>query len=79
MPGWLRRVMSRLKSTRAISKAEDELGDNQADLEKSIAYFEETIKKDPTFAPAYVGLAIAYPRGWDQLRRRLPPRKRVQK
>jgi TolB-like protein/DNA-binding winged helix-turn-helix (wHTH) protein/tetratricopeptide (TPR) repeat protein len=33
-----------------------------ADLEQSIAYFEETIGKDPNFAPAYVGLANAYER-----------------
>jgi len=31
-----------------------------AAMKKSIAYFEEAIKKDPTFAPAYVGLAYAY-------------------
>jgi len=31
-----------------------------ADVEKSIAYFEEAIKKDPAFAPAYVGLTSAY-------------------
>jgi TolB-like protein len=30
---------------------------NRADLERSISYFEEAIRKDPTFAPAYVGLA----------------------
>lgn len=35
-------------------------GNNRADVEKSIAYFEEAIRKDPTFAPAYVGLAEAY-------------------
>jgi len=29
-------------------------------LEDSIGYFEEATKKDPTFAPAYVGLADAY-------------------
>ena len=29
-------------------------------VEKSIAYFEDAIKKDPAFAPAYVGLANAY-------------------
>ncbi|MGH9502890.1 MAG: tetratricopeptide repeat protein [Terriglobales bacterium] len=29
-------------------------------IEESIAYFEDAIKKDPTFAPAYVGLAEAY-------------------
>jgi TolB-like protein/tetratricopeptide (TPR) repeat protein len=41
-------------------KGQSLLGDNQADLEKSIVYFEEAIKKEPTFAQAYVGLAIAY-------------------
>ena len=35
-------------------------GNNRADLEKSVAYFEESIRKDATFAPAYVGLAAAY-------------------
>jgi len=35
-------------------------GDGQAGIEKSIAYFEDAIRKDPTFAPAYVGLAEAY-------------------
>jgi TolB-like protein/Flp pilus assembly protein TadD len=29
-------------------------------LEESIGYFEEATKRDPTFAPAYVGLADAY-------------------
>lgn len=29
-------------------------------IEESIGYFEGAIKKDPTFAPAYVGLASAY-------------------
>jgi len=29
-------------------------------VQKSIGYFEDAIKKDPTFAPAYVGLAGAY-------------------
>jgi TolB-like protein/DNA-binding winged helix-turn-helix (wHTH) protein/Flp pilus assembly protein TadD len=33
---------------------------SQAELEQSIAYFEETIAKDANFAPAYVGLANAY-------------------
>ncbi len=32
----------------------------RAELEQSITYFEEAIRKDPTFAPAYVGLANAY-------------------
>jgi hypothetical protein len=39
-------------------KAEDEIG--KGDFEKSIASFEETIKMDPNFAPAYVGLASIY-------------------
>ncbi len=30
--------------------------------EASIAYYEDAINKDPTFAPAYVGLAAAYDR-----------------
>jgi TolB-like protein/DNA-binding winged helix-turn-helix (wHTH) protein/Flp pilus assembly protein TadD len=34
--------------------------DRKADVEKRIAYFDEAIRKDPTFAPAYVGLADAY-------------------
>jgi len=33
---------------------------NRAEIEESIAYFEEAIRKDRTFAPAYVGLADAY-------------------
>ena len=35
-------------------------GNGRAGVEKSIAYFEEAIRKDPEFAPAYVGLADAY-------------------
>ena len=34
----------------------------RAQVEKRIAYFDEAIRKDPTFAPAYVGLAVAYAR-----------------
>lgn len=33
---------------------------SKAELEQSIAYFQEAIQKDPTFAAAYVGLAEAY-------------------
>jgi TolB-like protein/DNA-binding winged helix-turn-helix (wHTH) protein/Flp pilus assembly protein TadD len=32
----------------------------RAGVEESIGYFEQAIKKDPTFAPGYVGLAYAY-------------------
>ncbi len=32
----------------------------KADLEQTRAYFQEAIRKDPTFAPAYVGLARTY-------------------
>lgn len=35
-------------------------GYSRAVMEKSIGYFEEAIRKDPTFAPAYMGLAGAY-------------------
>jgi hypothetical protein len=33
---------------------------SRADLEKTVGYFQEAIKKDPTFTPAYVGLATTY-------------------
>lgn len=33
---------------------------SRAGMEKSISYFQDAIKKDPSFAPAYVGLADAY-------------------
>lgn len=33
---------------------------SRAGTEESIGYFEEAIKRDPTFAPAYLGLANAY-------------------
>ncbi|HKN62634.1 MAG TPA: tetratricopeptide repeat protein [Candidatus Acidoferrales bacterium] len=33
---------------------------NKADIEKGLAYFQNAINTDPTFAPAYVGLASAY-------------------
>jgi TolB-like protein len=37
-------------------------GNSRADIEKRIAHFEEAIRKDATFAPAYVGLGDAYDR-----------------
>ena len=45
-------------------KAEDQFSksSSRAELEQSIAYFEETIGKDANFAPAYVGLANTYER-----------------
>lgn len=35
-------------------------GNNKASIEESLGYFEDAIKRDPTFAPAYVGLASAF-------------------
>ena len=35
-------------------------GNSKAEYEESIGYFEKAIQKDPTFAPAYVGLANTY-------------------
>jgi TolB-like protein/DNA-binding winged helix-turn-helix (wHTH) protein/Flp pilus assembly protein TadD len=35
-------------------------GNSRAEVEKQIAWFDEAIKRDPTFAPSYVGLAGAY-------------------
>ena len=35
-------------------------GSDRAKVEERIAYFEEAIRKDPTFAPAYIGLADAH-------------------
>jgi TolB-like protein/DNA-binding winged helix-turn-helix (wHTH) protein/Flp pilus assembly protein TadD len=45
-------------------KAQDQFSksSSQAELEQSIAYFEETIGKDANFAPAYIGLANVYER-----------------
>ena len=33
---------------------------NKSNIEESIAYFNEAISKDPTYAPSYLGLATAY-------------------
>jgi tetratricopeptide (TPR) repeat protein len=46
---------SYLKGHGQFSKA-----NSRDEVEKSIGYFEEAIAKDPTFAPAYLGLAEAY-------------------
>jgi pentatricopeptide repeat protein len=35
-------------------------GNTRAEVEENISYFEEAIRKDPTFAPAYLGLADQY-------------------
>jgi TolB-like protein/tetratricopeptide (TPR) repeat protein len=43
-----------LKGAGQLAKA-----NGKADVEKSIRYFDQAIEKDPTFAPAYVGLAEA--------------------
>lgn len=44
-----------LKGRFALGKVND-----RADTEKSIAYFQQAIEKDPSFPPAYVGLSEAY-------------------
>ena len=48
---------SYLKGRFALDKS-----NRRADVEESIRYFEQALKIDPTFAPAYVGLADAYDR-----------------
>ena len=48
---------SYLKGRFALDKS-----NRRADVDESIRYFEQAIKIDPTFAPAYVGLADAYDR-----------------
>jgi TolB-like protein/Tfp pilus assembly protein PilF len=58
----------RLSAVRSVSPAAYESylkgvspqGDAKSGLEESIGYFEDAIRRDPTFAPAYVGLANAY-------------------
>jgi TolB-like protein/DNA-binding winged helix-turn-helix (wHTH) protein/Flp pilus assembly protein TadD len=46
---------SYLKGRFALTKSK-----SRAHIENSVGYFEEAIKRDPAFAPAYVGLANAY-------------------
>ena len=46
---------SYLKGRFALDK-----GNSRAHIDESIADFEDAIKQDPTFAPAYVGLAMAH-------------------
>ena len=41
-------------------KGSGQFGSTNTGTEASIAYYEDAISKDPTFAPAYVGLAQAY-------------------
>jgi len=59
---------ARLIATRNVSpevyesylKGQFTKANSQENVEKSIAYYRDAIEKDPTFAPAYVGLAGAY-------------------
>jgi TolB-like protein/Tfp pilus assembly protein PilF len=61
---------ARLTAARSVSpevyenylKGRFALGESnsKAEVEESLGYFEEAIKRDPTFAPAYVGLATAH-------------------
>jgi pentatricopeptide repeat protein len=46
---------SYLKGRFALSKA-----NSKGEVEEGIGYLEDALKKDPTFAPAYVGVADAY-------------------
>ena len=46
---------SYLKGQNQLAKS-----NTKAEIDKSVAYFEEALGKDPTFAPAYVGMANAY-------------------
>ena len=59
---------ARLRSARSVSpeaydsylKGRFGKNNSKLELERSIGYYEEAIHKDPTFAPAYVGMAAAY-------------------
>ena len=41
-------------------KGQSAKGNSRPEIEKSLAFFEDAIRRDPTFAPAYVGVAAAY-------------------
>lgn len=51
---------SYLKGRFAFDKSNNRGQAGKSGLEESIRYFEDTAKKDPAFAPAYIGLASAY-------------------
>ena len=59
---------TRLRAARSVSpevydsylKGRFGKNNSKAELERSIDYFEVAIQRDPTFAPAYVGMASAY-------------------
>jgi pentatricopeptide repeat protein len=53
---------SYLKGRFAFDKSNYRGQAGKAGIEESIRYFEQAIKKDPSFAPAYVGVATAYRR-----------------
>lgn len=59
---------NRIVATRQVSpevyesylKGQFGSNNNRAEVEQNISYFEDAIRQDPTFAPAYVGLGNAY-------------------
>ena len=53
---------SYLKGRFAFNKSSNRGAAGKAGIEESIRYFDEAIKQDSAFAPAYVGLATAYRR-----------------
>ena len=81
-----RTEQARLSSVRQISpevyeaylKGKLGLHNSSADLRQALEYFKEAISKDPTFAPAYVGLARIY-YDMSTLLGELHPMKRVRK
>lgn len=57
---WARAVSSEVYETFLKGMSTLEKSADRADSERSVQYFEAAIREDPTFAPAYVGLAQAY-------------------